>query len=310
MKKILIVLLLLAILFFSAIYLFLPARASFSQSVSISANPFVTTRIIRDDNWKRWWPGDKSARGDTVLEFNNHQFFVTEKMYKGVEVAIAKVKDSFNSSLHIIPLSVDSVKLDWMGNSEATISPFKRIQQYRSALDLQQDIRLLLETLKLYLQKQTNTYGMQIVEERVKDTLLVTTKSVFKSYPSVSSIYEMIQTLRHYINKQGLKEMNYPMLHVLPLDRDGYSTMVAIPVNKEMAKQNGIAYKRMAPGKILVTQVQGGPYAIQIAYAQYERYLQDYHRISPAIPFESLVTERISEPDTSKWVTKIYYPVF
>ena len=31
---------------------------------------------------------------------------------------------------------------------------------------------------------------------------------------------------------------------------------------------------------------------------------------SPAIPFESLVTNRMQEPDTSKWVTKIYYPGF
>ena len=66
----------------------------------------------------------------------------------------------------------------------------------------------------------------------------------------------------------------------------------------------------MAPGKILVTEVKGGPHAIQVAYAQYEKYLQDYHRISPAIPFESLITERIAEPDTGKWVTRIYYPVF
>ena len=30
--------------------------------------------------------------------------------------------------------------------------------------------------------------------------------------------------------------------------------------------------------------------------------------MSPAIPFESLITNRLEEPDTSKWVTKIYYP--
>jgi effector-binding domain-containing protein len=309
MKKILAVLSLLAILFFVGIYVILPGQSSFAHSVRAKANPSVTTRILRDESWERWWPVGNSTI-DSRLNFKNYQFLITNKLLKGVEVLVKDKRTQFNTTLDVIPLNVDSVKIDWIGTGEYANSPFKRIQQYLTNRDLHQEIQMLMDTLKSYLQQQQNTYGMQIVEERVKDTVLITTKSSFKTYPSISVIYEMIQPLHEYAQKVGLKEMNYPMLHVLKLAEDEYSTMVAIPVHREGPKQNGIVYKRMAPGKILVAEVRGGPSAIRTSFKQFENYLHDHHRISPAIPFESLITDRRSEPDTSKWITKIYYPVF
>jgi hypothetical protein len=62
-------------------------------------------------------------------------------------------------------------------------------------------------------------------------------------------------------------------------------------------------------GNILITEVKGGPASIKKAFNEMETYITDYRRTAPAIPFQSLITDRSKEPDTSKWVTKIYYPV-
>jgi hypothetical protein len=62
-------------------------------------------------------------------------------------------------------------------------------------------------------------------------------------------------------------------------------------------------------GNILVTDVNGGPSAIKYAFDRLEEYVSDTKRIPPAIPFESLITDRRKERDTSKWITRIYYPV-
>ena len=37
--------------------------------------------------------------------------------------------------------------------------------------------------------------------------------------------------------------------------------------------------------------------------------MDDYHLTSPAISFQSLVTDRQVEKDSLKWITKIYYPI-
>jgi hypothetical protein len=65
----------------------------------------------------------------------------------------------------------------------------------------------------------------------------------------------------------------------------------------------------MVLGDILVTEVRGGPHHIKKGLQQLEYYLNDYQRTSPAIPFESLITDRSIQPDTAQWVTRIYYPV-
>jgi len=40
------------------------------------------------------------------------------------------------------------------------------------------------------------------------------------------------------------------------------------------------------------------------------QYFADHNRTSMAIPFSYLITNRSEQPDTLKWITKIYAPVF
>jgi hypothetical protein len=43
---------------------------------------------------------------------------------------------------------------------------------------------------------------------------------------------------------------------------------------------------------------------------QMKNYISDYQRTVMAIPFQSLVTDRRKEADTTKWLTKLYFPIF
>ncbi len=66
----------------------------------------------------------------------------------------------------------------------------------------------------------------------------------------------------------------------------------------------------MFPGKILSTEIKGGEYAVETGFKELSNYISDNQLTSPAIPFQSLVTNRVMEPDTSKWITKLYYPIY
>ena len=66
----------------------------------------------------------------------------------------------------------------------------------------------------------------------------------------------------------------------------------------------------MVPGNILVSEIKGGDYSAREALREMHQFMTDNNMSSPAIPFQSLVTNRMEEPDTLKWITKIYYPVF
>lgn len=85
---------------------------------------------------------------------------------------------------------------------------------------------------------------------------------------------------------------------------------VAIPINKEIPFTKPIFINTMVDGKLLVTEVKGGQQTIKNALFSFKNYVQDKQFTSPAMPYEMMITDRSAEKDTSKWVTKIYYPVF
>jgi hypothetical protein len=144
----------------------------------------------------------------------------------------------------------------------------------------------------------------------VTDSILISTYSHSKNYPSTNFIYGLIDQLKKYIASQSAKETGFPMLNINTTDSINYLTRVAIPVNRKLPSSGNISYKWMlSGGNILVTDVKGGPSSINNAFDQVENYVNDYHHFAPAIPFQSLITDRSKEPDTSKWITIIYYPV-
>ncbi len=68
-------------------------------------------------------------------------------------------------------------------------------------------------------------------------------------------------------------------------------------------------FRRMVPGYFIVSEVKGGPFTIGEAVKQLDFYISDYKKTVMAKPFQTLVTNRLTETDTSKWITKISIPV-
>ena len=87
--------------------------------------------------------------------------------------------------------------------------------------------------------------------------------------------------------------------------------MTAIPVDRELPLTKEFAPKFLLKrGNILETEVRGGPYKIETGLNELENYKNDYKFTSPASPYQLLVTDRLKEQDTAKWVTRLYYPVY
>jgi hypothetical protein len=66
----------------------------------------------------------------------------------------------------------------------------------------------------------------------------------------------------------------------------------------------------MILGSLLTAEVKGGAHTVSEAEKQLENYVRDYQIVSPAIPFQTLVTDRRKEMDTARWVSIVNYPVF
>jgi hypothetical protein len=102
------------------------------------------------------------------------------------------------------------------------------------------------------------------------------------------------------------------MLNISRTDSNAYNFMVALPINKPLSAEGEILYKQMLPkGNFEATDsIYGGFKKLDILFASFIKMKEDYQMMSPAIPFQSLITDRRKEADTTKWITRFYYPIF
>jgi hypothetical protein len=308
MKKLLSVLAIVIVLLLAGLYIFIPSNLNIVYYTKFKSPASATERYLsQKEKWNAWWPGTMNP--DSSFSYKGYTFFSSKPQPNTIKVDISSKTDTLLTFIALLPLTRDSVGISWMRGEKASSNPVLRFQQYTRRKRLKATMREILDSLHVFMEKQENVYNIGISQTMVTDTLLVTTKSISDHYPSTAEVYQLIGQLRSYISAQGAKAVNPPMLYVHRTDDNRIQTQVAIPVNKPLPDAGNIAFKRMVPGKILVAEIKGGLRAVREAFAQMEFYVEDYEKTSPAIPFEMLVTDRSQESDTTKWVTRIYYPV-
>ncbi|HEV8270321.1 MAG TPA: hypothetical protein VGQ04_03390 [Chitinophagaceae bacterium] len=306
MKKVLIGLVLSIVFLLAAVYLFIPRKIKIEAAVPLNAAlPGVFRTLINDSNWKKWWPGE------TPFVYNKQTYSINGRFFNVFGIDIYSDKDTINSRMELVLVKENTMTIMWNAEQASSNDPLKRFDRYRHAKQTENNMNAILQSLKTFLQKKENIYGFDIKETLVKDSALISTRRQFDHYPGAQEVDSMIQSLRKYISQNNAIEKNLPMLNVFELGNSRYEAMTAIPVDKVLPKTNEFAPKFLLKGgNILEAQIQGGPYTIKKGLEELENYRADYKFDSPAIPYQLLVTDRTKEADTTKWITRLYYPVF
>ncbi len=299
----------------AGVYFFIPARPAFKKEVTVQINARAFARTISEETtWRRWWPKKTETRNVNPqarsFYYNNHEYTLLEKKLTSIVLSVKGKKDSLLTELFFIPLQADSVAVSWVGSLAGTANPIKKLQHFFYVKSMGNDIENLLQSLQLFYANEENLYNVVIKRDKVLDSTLISTSLTTTGYPSTNVIYSLIDKLQIFVKEKGALQTGYPMLNITTQDSATYLTRVALPVNKKLKNEGNIQYRWMlGRGNILVTEVKGGPYNIEKGFAEMEVFIIDNRRTAPAIPFQSLVTDRRSEPDTAKWITKLYWPV-
>ncbi len=285
---------------------FFPSSFTIQAEGGIECNTAAAGRTINYG-----WRNIFNRHSDTAFYLNKYAYQIREPLYNGSRILISKGGVTYNTLLMLIPLSSDSSVLHWKVDVITDRNPLTKLFTYLKAEDLKTNMNEVVQQLQAYLSKESNVYGYRIQRTTLTDTVLVFTKQLSPLSPGVNEIYSLVDELRNYIGAKKAAETNYPMLNITKTD-SGYLTMVGIPTNKELPPNKNIVSKRLAPNKdkILTTEeVRGGAATVKDAYQQIEQYMTDHSLSAPVIPFELMITDRREQKDTSKWVTKIFYPI-
>ncbi len=309
MKKLIAGILIIAILFLVAVYIFIPSTLIVSNIVySKTTLPGAYRTLSSNERWKNWWI-DKKASAINKFVYKSDEYSLLTTYSYGALINIQHKNETINSNIQLLELGFDSIAIEWKFSINASANPFKRISDYRNAVMLKENSKDILHQFKNFIQKDSNVYGIPIQLSSIEHINMITTKTVFTDNPSTDEIYNYINFLKQFAATNKMKQDYYPMMNITKNNDTSYRLMVALPVDKETSFTGIVHSVVMVKGNFMVTQIKGGYGTINNALNEMQLYFADYEKTSMAIPFQYIVTDRINEPDTTKWVTQIYAPV-
>ena len=169
---------------------------------------------------------------------------------------------------------------------------------------------IVLHSFKSFIEDIKNIYGFTFFRTMSKDSTLATMSFVSRSYPATGEIYARYDSLRQYISSQKANVISPPMLNVTNIGDTVFNTMVALSVDRRLKGNGRIVPKGFVPYKMMEGEVKGGGvHTIEKAFEQMQKYKLDYNTTIMAMPFQSLITDRRQEPDTTRWVTLVCAPI-
>jgi hypothetical protein len=314
MKKIYLYLLIIVFAVIASIYIFIPTEIQVTKIAAVNASfPAGTRFFMNSGNWNKWWPASDSGVTGISKEvgfFHKYAHHtITKDLFNGHSINTTFKGTNLKGEFIYAQLGIDSVAFFWKYTYNCSYNPFKRIQEYYMLKELKDNTAEILTSLKNFLEKEENVYGMKIQHSLVVDTILISIKVILPNSPNIDQVYKMIDQLKAYTKEQNAKETGFPMVNITVLDKAHFQTMVALPVDRKLNETAVFSWKKMVAGKILIGEIMGGNVRTKTAFDEMHNYVIDHQITSPAIPFISLVTDRKREPDSSKWISRIYYPV-
>lgn len=309
LKKIVIALIVFLMTVFLSIFLFISAVINISAVGFFKNNSRVCAdNLLVESNWKKWWP--EKNTNDSNFVFKNTDFAITDRSpyAAGIDITNTNMK-SINTTIALVLYKPDSTGFEWKCKLTPGNNPIRRLENYLLAIDIKKKMDKLMKAYADYVGVKKNVYVVEIDKRKFTDTFMISTEKFVTAYPDYKTIYGIIDELSNYTKANGASMVKYPMMNIEKRDSGIYALKLALPINKEIPSSDKFRFRFMIQGNTLFAPVTGGNASIENAIEQMRLYISDYKLSAPAIPFQSMVTNRLQEPDTSKWVTNIYYPV-
>ena len=302
----------LIILALAVVYFFIPANNMVLTQAKPAGSAGSVLRAIGFSSYRtKWLPPEGKQLSATEYELDDCKFiFPADNTFDNNIIIVYKNKTI--SSLITAEAVKDSALVNWIFTLQSNNNPINRVSDYRAAKKIKLATEKILKKWVAYAGNNKNIYGINIKRTAQTDSTLISIKSPpVNNYPSIEDIYGKISKLEQYALANDAVVTKPPMLNISG-SGSSWFYMVALSVNKALPDNADIIAKRMfAGGKILESDsITGGFKTVDHFINELEKFRADNSYMSPAIPFQSLITNRLTQPDSTKWITKLYYPVY
>ena len=327
LKRIFIVILVIivALLIFAA---FLPSSYKVIRTTVINASPEAISAQITDfHNWDKWspWKGidstEKYTYNNTIGKGGHMEW--DGKMIGSGNMTITEVTDdsvkynlvfkepweSISNESFSFTKSDAGTTVTWTDEGKLGW-PIARLMNVFMSFDkmMGPDFEKGLAKLKTVVESIPK-YTYSIMEKEVPATTIAVVHNKVLSGQIGNVLGKSYGKIQELIKKQGANMIGSPMAITLAWDSLSWDFEAAIPIDKEIKGNDKVQIKQSYSGKVIYLSYTGPYEKTYKAYTELETYKKEKGYSDNGGPWEVYVTDPGSEPDTSKWITEIYFPV-
>jgi predicted transcriptional regulator YdeE len=308
MKKIVLWVIVFLVISFCVVKL-LPTTKTVSETVDVYCPIDALNRNISDTtNWNKWWPGKKLSNAN--YSFDDKEIAIKTFLLNGFTAQTQSGGKQIKIDLRALTISSYTSQINLTTEYEFSSNVITKLIQYLSLLKDKSAFAEFLHQIQTVFSSIEKTYGFTIERQKVPNSSYISVKNSFNHYPTTEEIYSMLQKLEKYIELQNSKVTNSPILNIHTDNNKEYEAMVAIATDRDLPSNNKYFLKNMMLGNIMVAEVKGDRKKIDECIQAMKYYISDYRKSTPAIYFERLITNRLTEKDSTRWVTTVNFPIF
>lgn len=310
---------------------FLPANVHIEEKVTIDA-PMenVFNQVNNFHNWQNWapwqdsvyhtkfegpqqgvgakmlWTDEKEGRSvQTILVSEFGKEIVTELTF-GKDDTPAKSTFKFNQT-------DNGVEVSWIMDVTNLSYPFGRFVGYMIKKGASFNFKKGVEKMKEYTEANKNTPyydGYNIIEENREAKYYLALKDSGLTSELESKIANAYSNILKVMSENKITPKAYPIVEWNNFDPQGISSFTAlIETGKDYEIKGDVYSYTITEGKFIWVKYIGTYEKSAIAWNNLDKYVKDNNMEMRGDPFEEYVTDPGTEPDSSKWITNIYFPI-
>jgi len=150
MKRWLLIVIGIIILFIAASYLLIPAKIEITKTVSVKCTQDGALYILKSPGkWNKWWAGQ--VTNDSSFILNDLSYKTDKRNYAGVKLTMYHSGDTVGNNLMVLPIAKDSINIIIKTAVTTGTNPFTKIKGYFFARKYSNDLSSILSSLSKFL---------------------------------------------------------------------------------------------------------------------------------------------------------------
>jgi effector-binding domain-containing protein len=329
LKKIFVALLLLIALLIAIAYL-LPRDAHVERAATINAPAKVVFSEVNDlrcwNKWATWNQIDPEMKVEYInggigdgagYEWNSQnpqvgqgKLLITGSIaYDSIAVCLDFMKGDTATGYFLFKEDSGKTVVTWAFNSHLGDNPLARWMGLMFGKMIGTGFEKGLDNL--------NTVCLEIVEEQRPVVEIVNLPEIVYAGLKKTDDWQEIGTemgslyvkIMADIQKQGLTITGMPFAVYHSMEGSTVNFECGIPVNQLPEKKGNVEYGAIAAGKYAFAVHVGSYETLEKEHSAIQEWITKHEFELTGGPMEIYMTDPQNEPDTTKWVTNIYYPL-